>query len=166
MKTKLLAAALALSVSFGSLAEWSVNTHGVPVVSEVKDFNKVMALYGVCEQEIPVIALGDLKLPAEANGKELTFKVRIDKDKIHTVQSVVTDIGGGMLGVYVQQDLATFKKLLSGSTIRIQFKADKEGQYIVETYTLEGITLAYQNAGALCDMEFFQEESADDFFEI
>lgn len=162
MKTKLLAAVLALGVSFSASAEWSINKHGIPVVSESKDFNKVMALYGVCDREIPVIALGDLSLPADAKGVKLSFKARIDKRKVYQVSAVVNDIGGGMMGVYLEQDKAAFESLLSGENIRFQFKADQQGKFVVEKYSLSGITKAYMDAGALCDAGFFDEQPADD----
>lgn len=166
---KLVASLLAVCCFTAHADDWSVNSSGVPVVSENRDTTKVMALYGVCDDLIPTIVLGDLNLTEDYIDQKISFKVRIDKGAIYDTTAQYFPLSKEMIGVAVQMDDSVFKALLNGNTIRFQFPA-ANGSKIVEAYTLKGITQAYSNALMQCDSEYFEFEQTpqntdEDYFE-
>lgn len=157
MKKQLLTGALALGISFGAVADWSLNKNGVPVVNERTMPEKVMALFDVCTKKYPTIALGDLNIPDEAIGNTITFKVRIDEGDIYSPSAGFTQLSDEMNGLLINMEGAVFRDLLNGETIRYQFK-NRSGDLFVESYSLAGITDSYAAALALCGDEYFKDE--------
>lgn len=159
---KLVAGALALSMSFSALASadaWELNKHGVPVVSEKSDARKVMAFYEICstERELPIVVLGDMSIPDSFVGKQVSFKGRVDRNKIYEVTATYVELAADMNGLMLNMDQDAFTTILNGATMRFQFPAQGGGT-IVESYSLKGVTQAYSNALLLCDTTYFNNQ--------
>lgn len=161
----------ALTFSFSASAQWQQNIHGIPVVGEENDPDKVLALYACqADSQDPQLALGDRDLPLSSEGKVLSFKARVDRGPIYDIEAKIFDIGSRLMGVYIGVQGDAIKELMNGNYIRFQFKSS-EGVSQVETYSLTGFTKLFTAATLECannaepdDAEFFEPEQKHEFF--
>lgn len=153
---KLLAGALALSISFSASADWVINQNGVPYVGEKNSSAKLMALLEVCDEMLPTVFVADINIPDDAIGAEVAFQARIDRHKVHTVTTKFVQMTTELKGVLIDVDQVAFEQMKRGENFRVRFR-NTDGSYVVETYSLKGITKTYNDAGALCDADFFEE---------
>lgn len=154
----------ALLLTSGALAsDWRMNTQGIPVVPEATTDTKALGLFACIPGALnPRLGLADAGYPADAEGRNIAFKARIDKGAIYDITSQITDLGNGLLGVYINVEGEAITELMNGRWIRFQF-TDSNGRTLVEKYSLLGFTKLFTTAALECANN--AEPSEDHFFD-
>lgn len=142
MKSLIVFATILFS-SFSYSGTWSINQHGLPVVAEDRDNQKVLG-FQACKAEHMQLVLMDANLPSIYKGKMAAFKARIDDGPIYDLNIPYEVVGGNdtkeYLGLYIDLAESVYLDLIEGNYIRFAFKDERDNYSIYEKYSLIGFT--------------------------
>ena len=161
MKKLLITALLFAGISHAAEVndgKWVNNKHGVPIVVASSHKDRFLMSQD-CNGDAVLTFFDFANYNADANGRSITYKLRVDEGEIYAGKSYIQGVDD-FYGIRVYPTEEQFMELMKGNTLRVIYKLSDGTYGGMETYTLKGYTSSMLKAPNACTNE------AEEYFNL